>query len=361
MFNKVISFKAFHISNRSFSKQFLLLVLAFIFFHFAIWNFYTKEIFNLPKNRIIGDLGRLSYATNSLMLRSEPHPIFFNMNNWDRKPVDLLTIGDSFSNGGGTYYQNHLIKNQHLRILNIPNLTNVNNYIETISILNQTNFLNIINPKSILIESVERRAVERFSANIDFNKTVDNVNKLLEHNMNSYDTPATLSFINTNNYNAFLYNILYFFNDSAFYSSVYKVSLTGAHFNNKAPSTLLYYINDLKYLNFATKSNISALNHNINTLAKALQEKKITLYFMPVVDKYDLYEPYIINNQYQQSHFFKLLRQEDKQYTLIDTKKILSLSLNNKEKDIFWADDSHWTEKAVTEIFSEYKFQKHEK
>jgi hypothetical protein len=85
-------------------------------------------------------------------------------------------------------------------------------------------------------------------------------------------------------------------------------------------------------------------------LARILKIKKINLYFMPVVDKYNLYSKFIKNNHHKNSNFFELLRQEKKDYIFIDTKSILIQKVT--KKDIFWADDTHWNTKAIKSIFS---------
>jgi hypothetical protein len=73
---------------------------------------------------------------------------------------------------------------------------------------------------------------------------------------------------------------------------------------------------------------------------------------MPIVDKLNLYEPYLLQHRYPRSIFFEELRKLPRDYLLIDTKEILSRSLEKGELDIFHQDDSHWTWKASQAIFS---------
>jgi hypothetical protein len=71
---------------------------------------------------------------------------------------------------------------------------------------------------------------------------------------------------------------------------------------------------------------------------------------MPAVDKYNLYRPYITSNKYKESIFFEELSMLDKKYTFINTKEILSDLLGKGIKDIFYADDTHWSYKASEAI-----------
>ena len=63
---------------------------------------------------------------------------------------------------------------------------------------------------------------------------------------------------------------------------------------------------------------------------------------MPCVDKYNLYSDYVVNNPYPRSIFFEKLRMLPKKYFFIDTKAILAAKLCKGEKDVFYADETHW-------------------
>jgi len=349
-----------HIKNKTFVKIIFSLLSIFILFHFTIWNIYTKSIFDISQNNMVGDLSRLSYSTKSIVLREIQKPLFFNLSNWDGKAVDLLTIGDSFSNGGGgLYYQNFIIQTQKLRILNIEKIDNSSSYIETISILNNNGELAKINPKSILIESIERKCIDRLTKDVDFNKTNSTIFTNIKTKKYNHTNKKIkkISFINNSNYNAFLYNLLYPLNEHAYFSKIYKASLDKKLFTNATPYTLLYYDNDLKSIDNSTYENIKILNENLNKLTKILNKKNIKLYFMPTVDKYNLYSKHIVDNKHKNSTFFEFLRKENKLYFFIDTKKILTQKL--LKKDLYWADDTHWNKKAIEETFKNILFQKY--
>ena len=98
------------------------------------------------------------------------------------------------------------------------------------------------------------------------------------------------------------------------------------------------------------------MNDNLNLLSKKFKEKGIIFYFMPAVDKYDLYSKYIIDNNYPESTFFEKLRPLKKDYRFIDTKTILLKELQKGEKDVFYSDDTHWSYKASEAIFKKIKF-----
>jgi hypothetical protein len=128
-------------------------------------------------------------------------------------------------------------------------------------------------------------------------------------------------------------------------------------FTTKDSNTLLFHKEDVQNIGLSNKETIKVLNNNFNKLAYKLKAKGIKLYFMPAVDKYNLYEPYIKENIYPKSQFFELLRELPKEYELIDTKAILSNELKKGVKNLYYPDDTHWSYKASSMIFKKVKFE----
>jgi hypothetical protein len=128
----------------------------------------------------------------------------------------------------------------------------------------------------------------------------------------------------------------------------------------------LFTVNDADWLAFErgelhrlpdmTLKNVTLANNNLNRLAHLLKEYDITLYVMPIVDKYDLYYPYLLDKSYGQNRLFDYLRESNKEYVLIDTKAILSQLLDNKTRDIWYADDTHWSNIAEKYIIENTNF-----
>lgn len=352
---------------KRFVYGFILVLILLISFHLVTWNMYTKYVF--PENYNVGDLGRMSYLKDSLSPRNAEITLpkqHIESDEWDGKDVDVITLGDSFSNGGGggknTFYQDYIASYNDFRVLNIKQLAKNDNYLNSIIILYNSGFFDKVNVKYVLIESVEREAVRRFIMKTDLSLTlpIDEIDKKLADSFNMFHGKPkdddNRTFISNLNFNAIKYNILYNFKDNAYSSNVYKHELTKELFTSKKSNTLLTYKDDIKRLHMATKENMIILNDNINKVANLLKKKNIKLYFMPAVDKYDLYSSFIKNNKYPQSTFFKYLRELPQDYIFIDTKKILFEELKKGEKDIFYSDDTHWSYKASKAIFEKVKF-----
>lgn len=332
-----------------FLRLFMLFLALFIAFHAYVWETITKPIFGV-EGYSIGGLGRLSYLEDSILYRhrlvtlAKQHFEYFD---WNGGPVDIITIGDSFSNGAGggrnQYYQDYIATNFDLRVLNIDTRMNP---IEMILALLQTRLLDQMAPKMILVESVERSCIAKFAGDFDWGKAreKDEMQEMIRPFKVKYED-FKLPFINANNYRAFIYK-----HNIAKNENVFVLKLKQKYWSVANADLLLSSPDDIRNIPRATLQTVEKLNTNLNELAGILQERGISFYFMPVVDKYNLY-----TSQERavkpKSQFFELLRALEHQYVLIDTKKIL-LPVINQKKDVYYPDDTHWSEKAMIEIFS---------
>jgi hypothetical protein len=282
------------------------------------------------------------------------------MDEYKGQKVDVITIGDSFSNGGGggknRYYQDYLASLNGLTVLNIHPYKERDS-ITTASVLCNDGTIDRLKPKVVLIESSQKFCIEDFARQIDFNLNVLGGKQDLYGHKDAVNRQPTVRFINNGNFKFLLYKLLYHFSDHAFVGKVCIRELTTCLFSVKNGNKLLFLREDVKRISGVDNGSIRLMNRNLNTLAEKLDPKGIKLYFMPCVDKYTLYCDYIRKNPYPKSTFFEELRKLPKRYNLIDTKAILVEELKKGEKDIFYADDTHWSWKASEKIFEGISFR----
>jgi len=150
--------------------------------------------------------------------------------------------------------------------------------------------------------------------------------------------------------------IKYKFNNNA-QKYVYKLNLNKNLFTINRGEKILVFNDDILYIPQFTSKNILKINENFNNLAKILKKLDIKLYFMPAPDKYDLYYDFIKDNKYPKNQFFELIRPLKKEYYFVDTKQILLPLLNNGVKDVYWIDDTHWSQKASYAIAKDKIFK----
>jgi hypothetical protein len=348
---------------KKYTFRFVAFLLFFIAANAVIWKCWTEKILSAEYKG--GDLARMGYLPDSKLLRQnfDDLPLrHIEDTEYQGQPIRVVTIGDSFSNGGGggknRYFQDYIASVNHANVLNIEPYQS-QNILELVVTLLQNGYLEKVRPKYLVFSASEKFCVEKYALGIDFsNKANSNrIGSLQRMGYNSTATGPGVTFMNEGNVKFLLNTFLYHFSDRAFFSKTFTRELSVPLFTAKDPRKLLFYRDDIKKIALSTPRTVSLLNDNLNTVADMLREKGIKFYFMPCVDKYNLYSSFIVNNPYPPSTFFEELRKLPKRYTLIDTKALLLKELKKGEKDIFYPDDTHWSWKASEKIFNMVRFK----
>ena len=74
-----------------------------------------------------------------------------------------------------------------------------------------------------------------------------------------------------------------------------------------------------------------------------LKEKGVILIVLPAPDKYDIYCKFIDKNIFPKNNFFDYMKEEKKEYLYINSKDLLLEHVDNGAKDVYFADDTHWS------------------
>ena len=97
-------------------------LIVFVLYNAIIWVYFTSK-FQEPQQYGIGDLARMGYMP---WVRSVtvPDPLVtkkhIEIEAYSGQAIDMLTVGDSFSNGGGgTYYQDYIASLNRISVLNV--------------------------------------------------------------------------------------------------------------------------------------------------------------------------------------------------------------------------------------------------
>jgi hypothetical protein len=358
---------------RKASIIFFSVLTVFVGVNALVWFVWNREITDPHRNA--GDLLRIGYLLGHVSPRQNVDDLprrHIRASEYEKQPVDMVTVGDSFSIGGGggrnSHYQDYIASLQGLTVLNVPGDiipgTEASFFpIVTVSKLINSGYLDFIKPKYLLLESVERFAIQRLTTEFSLQETAttEEIDRIFREQQTdgkksigkqSKDNKLELHFINNGNWKFIGNNLQYVFSDRAVGSKVIISKLNRRFFNTVPGDQLYFHIDEIKNYKFSTPASVVEANQNLNRLAAVLKTKGITLVFMPIVNKLNLYEPYLRKQRYPRSIFFEELRKLPKEYLLIDTKEILSRALEKGELDIFHQDDSHWSWKASEAIFS---------
>jgi len=335
------------LSSKKFVKYFMIVLGTYLSYNLIVWNLFMSQIFTPKDGTSVGDLGRMSYQVDMLHNRELKYTLpksHLYKDNYKNQKIDIITIGDSFSRGGGlgenTYYQDFLASEFDANVLNL--MPSGYTALETVIGLYNNGYLAKTKPKMVIVESVEREIPRRYARKLDFNlKNVVAVPQEKTKKLKYY----SVNMINTANFKFPWYTFLYNFKDNAS-GKVYKIKLNKSLFSIGDGKKILMYKDDFDYMPHFTKEAIEQVNSNFNKVAKMLKTLNIKLVFLPATDKYDLYSDFIKDNKYPKNPFFDLIRPLKKDYIFVDTKKILLPLLEKGVKDVYWIDDSHWTQKA---------------
>jgi hypothetical protein len=338
-----------------------LALVIYVILNAAIWHLYTHQLFN--PIYYVGDLARLSYLSEYAQPRQEQNTlhkrqIFYHK--WKGETIDIVTIGDSFSSGGGlgtnNYYQDWLATLHNLNVMNLPKLPDKLSNIETAYILLYSGFLDARPPKALLLEDIGREVVKQHGRKIHPSQHWS-IAQITSYYTSKPDTQIpSYSFLNSGNVKFLINQFLYLFDDNAIFSQVYKTKLKHAVFSQDTDNTLLFHAKDIENNSLIQDKSVALVTQNLNDLAALLAQKGIALYYMPVVDKLALYHDHIQSAKYPKSLLFDKLKKYPRTYHLIDTQAILGAALAEGEKDIFFLDDTHWTWKACKRIAEAFVF-----
>ncbi len=353
---------------RAFAKALIIALVVFLAINFLIWHFFTKELL-LPGSQV-SDLVRLSYLVKIEQKRAQEIDLpkrHIMAGDYSGGKVDMVTVGDSFSLGGGygrnPFYQDYIASYSNLKVINCPSMIDMGRPgyftpVNTLAKLYNSGMLDRLKPRYVLLETVERYAADRLSSRFTFDDS-ESLDKLSAfyaryEPINTHNFKYR-TFINTGNTKFIYYNVKDMFPVRKLNYFVYRAPLKQRMFSGEYGDRLYYYYDECT--NGAISTNtVRAINDNLNLIADKLAGKNIKLVFMPVVSKSNLYNEYA-GQPCNVSVFFEELRKLPKRYLFIDTKQLLQEAVHAGEKDIFYVDDTHWSWKASERIFRTVRFR----
>lgn len=261
---------------------------------------------------------------------------------------DFVSIGDSFSTQGPIGYQNCMVHNTNIKLLDIDRDL-YDSPLQGLYDLINGGFFDNNKTKYVILQNVERGFVERGKSISKTNKfTIDSLKQIFikknkEKLEKEHEKKPKDQFFSKENIRFVMYNFNYLYDDNANVSQTYKVNTTKNLFS-VSDHKLLFFEDDVKVLNSNNdKLLIENLNNELNVLSDILTKMNIQLIVLPSPDKYDIYYDYIVNKEkYEKPIFFDHFNTLKKRYLYINSKEILAKAIKSKE-DVYFYDDTHWS------------------
>jgi len=301
--------------------------------------------------RASGDLGALAcipfgHEYDEMIAANAPKDTLFQTITTEEElgtvNVDVLTIGDSFSQQWSGSYQNFLahsgliVANCGWRLFSSP-LQYTYNILEQ-GIIDSTRV------KTLILETGERLfevEVSNFSpgrANIP-KAPASQKGKDGGRNANEWSLSRARDML--------LHRL-------GMNSAVYSVCLDQELFSGDEPSTLYFYHDDI--------GNGTSLAPTTEGKARAVQaalrekaaERGVSLIWLIATDKYDLYQNHIVDNPFPRKTIMEdIHRFLGDSPDLLLTKSILLPMVEQGEKDVYLFNDSHWSYKGTKAVAHE--------
>lgn len=332
---------------------------------------YTIKYYNFEQ----GDLVRMSYLKSdydySVVFNNEYNNtkrVIFNDSSVvsvvKKKKWKFFTIGDSFTQQSIIGYVDKLSAKYPNDVVSFKShYQHEGDPMSTLYAMIKSDYFDSVKVEYVIYQCVERYSVYRGAGlNRDVQlgyseiqeKIAENEKNRLKASKNPqlkkepYPTDRFIKFP--------LNNILYKFKSTGNNQLVYQEKLSTPLFSTSNNNVLFFHedIDILPYNNDA--ENVKKLNDNLNEMALLFQQKGIQLIVLIAPDKFDLYYPYIVNNKkYTKPLFFEHFNKLEKKYLYVDAYSILKKKLEQKAKDIYLYDDSHWSPWATEIIATEIK------
>ena len=355
---------------RRFVLGFLAVLAGFTAVNYLIWTLYTKGLLS-PESQA-SDLVRLCYLVKITQQKESGIDLpqrHLEIGAFTGGRVDMVTVGDSFALGGGggrnNYFQDYIASLNDFVVVNVPSRLDRSrpgflSPVSTLALLSNSGLLDRLKPRYVLLESVERYLPERLLNHFDFTETED-PDRLTEHyrtyRVENFASNEGVTFINAGNAKFVYYNVKDLFDVERINKNIYKTRLKAPLFSGQYGDRLYVYHEEYDNQRRLTKDGVRQINDHLNFIADELARKNITLVFMPIVDRSNLYDGFAVRPR-RFSIFFEEIRKLPKRYQFIDTKAILLPELERGEKDLYFMDDTHWNPKAAKKIFETIRFDR---
>ncbi|MCR5655246.1 MAG: hypothetical protein K6G07_06340 [Lachnospiraceae bacterium] len=349
----------------------LLVILLFLLGNLYLWNkvvspaflpgdghsdLSAKACMSLPK----GDGIQVTYEGHVM----EMYEYMKLTNGGGDGKVDIVTIGNGFSQGGGgSFYQDYLMEHYGLKVLNITTEYDCS-ALEILNKLEGSYFMWVMMPRAVILQCDEDELSKYTGDLTDYSEYLK---EEIEENVPIHI--ATDTFWNEQTAiefwpkNMFLYNARFLKSKTATVFSgkdmggkVVRAELNRDLFSAAGEENTLYY--EEKKADPISEEDLNEINDNLNAAyAHYVPLYDLTLFLLPTPDKSDVYAPYIgagesIEGSTEDSAFDRLSALPH-DYTIIDTKRILQEELAKGNTDVYWPDSAYWSYKGYQPVMDE--------
>lgn len=182
---------------------------------------------------------------------------------------------------------------------------------------------NVEMPDVVVLESVERDFVFRL-CNVDFSSNIKpkaSVSKPVEEKQTDFST--------------------FYRNQLIKNQAILNISLRDSLFIcPRKEKELYFYYDDIR---FPKEEQIQAAISNLESLFQLAKKKNICLFYVVAADKYDVYQEFAVENRFPEKTLLDDFSSHESNPYFVNTKHVLLKNARQGVKDLYYADDTHWS------------------
>lgn len=292
-----------------------------------------------------GDIGRLAFIPfgheyGDRMEQNFPKKqVFTTVNSIDdlrNSHCDVITIGDSFSERQNDGYHNYLAL-KGLKVVNAKRTLYYNPVTFAYEMMN-LGIIDSTNASAIIVECVERSFDGFFTGFSPRGELLEagKGKEMLAGSPNEWSLMRVRDFV--------------VYHSGLMTPPIIKKQLSRDFFTSDHPSTLYFYVDDIRTIN-SKDSHIPTIKSTFRALLDKAQEKHVKLVVLVPPDKYDLYQQYIVDNPYPEKKNNEKIRWIlDNDAHVVLAKDVLQPMVDQGEQDVYLYNDTHWSYKAASVV-----------
>ena len=204
---------------------------------------------------------------------------------------------------------------------------------------------NVEMPDVVVLESVERNFVFRL-CNIDFSSNIKpkaSVYNPVEEMQTDFSTFYKNQLIkNKAILNVSLRDFSTFYKNQLIKNkAILNVSLRDGLFSCSGKEKELYFY--YEDLSFPEEEQIQTAISNLDSLFQLAKKKNICLFYVVAADKYDVYQEFAVDNRFPEKTLLDNFSSHESNPYFVNTKHVLLKNARQGVKDLYYADDTHWS------------------
>lgn len=243
----------------------------------------------------------------------------------------IITIGDSFSQYGKYGYSQFVANELDCHVTNIAMTDEARPEQLFIRLVNNNR---IPHNAIVIVESVERNMIRRLSS-LNFNDSKLILNK---QNVLEVDNQPKVDMLDE--------MVMWLRSVLGFKQTIFKYSTDRDLFSHVTRKNELYIYDsqwdnegDLRFIHNLRTDMINIAYNNLLLLHQFAEKNNIHLIYLVAADKYDVYEPFIVE-KHEKNPTLDSLPKED---WIVNSKAILQAKAYEGAQDLYYINDTHWS------------------